>query len=755
MKISHFALAVAIVLLSAPTYAEDLSRYADPFVGTDNTKELSCGNLYPAIARPWGMNAWTPQTGSAGQGWLYDWKDRRIIGFHQTHQPSPWIGDYGQFSVMPVTGKEVFRENDRGSIFSHKAETAMPHYYRVYLADYDTTVELTPTERAVMFRITYPKTDAPRFIVDALNDGSSVEVDAGRRRITGRSIKMNIRSNERHLGLKPLNCWFVMEFDRPFAASSVFDGTRLEQGTCSDCTHAGAVVTFPPAARGEKLHVRVASSFISPEQAVRNLGELGAEGFDSLVEQGRKAWNDTLGRIAVAGGTENDRRKFYTCLYRSLLFPRQLHEYDAHGCPVHRSPYGKGVMPGRYYCDTGFWDTFRALFPLLAFVYPDRDSEIMEGLAHCYAESGWLPEWAAPFHRNCMIGQHSASVVADAYFAGCMDDATANKLYEGLVKATSATGSLISTGRIGFMEYNTLGYVARDGANGRQSASRTIEYAYDDWCIWRLGKALCRPAAETDKFLKRSSNWRNLFHPVHRMMCGRAKDGSWDANFNPVRWAFDFTEGTPLHYTWSVFHDVYGLRDALGGAKEMEARLDSVFSMPPIFDGSFFKGGTTHEIREMVVANFGQYAHGNQPIQHMAYLYDYVDAPAKTRYWTRQIMDRLYVARPDGYCGDEDNGQTSAWFVWSAIGMYPVCPASGEFALGMPLFDKIKITFPKGQALRISVDGDNPSGSGHTFNGNRETKPFVSRQDLSLGGKLVFLPYGRENVMPPLVTSDH
>ena len=740
MKISPILFPLATTILANVAQAEDFTRFADPLVGTDNTKEISCGNLYPAIARPWGMNAWTPQTGPAGQGWLYDWKDRRILGFHQTHQPSPWIGDYGQFSVMPTTGAEVFAESDRASMFSHKAETAMPHYYRVYLADHDVTVELTPTERSAMFRMTYPETQTPRFIVDALDGGSSIKIDVAQRRITGRSSKMNIRHNEKHLGLKPLDCWFVMEFDRPFAATSVFDGSNLKEGTVSDCAHAGAVVTFTPTTRDEKVHVRVASSFIGPDQAIRNLGELGDDGFDALVERGKKSWNDALGRLAASGGTETDMRKFYTCLYRSLLFPRQLHEYDANGRPVHRSPYGKGILPGRYYCDTGFWDTFRALFPLLAFVYPDRNAEIMEGLSHCYAESGWLPEWAAPFHRNCMIGQNSASVIADAYLAGCMDDTTANKLYEGLVKATSATGSLISTGRIGFMEYNTLGYVARDGADGNQSASRTLEYAYDDWCIWRLGKALHRPDSETGVFLKRSANWRNLFHPVHRMMCGRAKDGSWDPNFNPVRWAFDFTEGTPLHYTWSVFHDIPGLCDAMGGAKAMEARLDSVFAMSPTYDGSFWKGGTTHEIREMVVAGFGQYAHGNQPIQHMIYLYDYVGAPAKARYWTRQAMDRLYAARPDGYCGDEDNGQTSAWFVWSAMGMYPVCPASGEFALGMPLFDKVDVTFPSGRTLSISVAGNSSGASGHTFNGNRETKPFVSRQHLSAGGKLVFLP---------------
>ena len=717
---------------------EDPVRFADPFVGTDNTKEVSNGNLYPAIARPWGMNAWTPQTGPAGQGWLYDWKDRKILGFHQTHQPSPWIGDYGQFSIMPITGKAVFGEKDRASWFSHKTEQALPHYYRVYLADYDTTVELTPTERAAMFRITYPATDAPRLVVDALDMGSSVEVDTANRRITGRSSKMNIRGNERHLDLKPLDCWFVLEFDKPIASVSVWNGKKLVEGRSSAGGHTGAVVTFAPTARGERVHVRVASSFVGPEQATRNLRELGDCGFDGLVARGRTAWNDALWRLDAVEGTEENLRKFYTCLYRTLLFPRQLHEYGEDGRPIHRSPYGKGVLPGRYYCDTGFWDTFRALFPLLAFVYPERDAEIMEGLRHCLEESGWLPEWSAPFHRNCMIGQNSAAVVADAYLAGCMDDDTARALYAGLVKATSATGTLISVGRVGYDEYNSLGYVARDGATGgHQSASRTLEYAYADWCIWKMGNVLGRPKAETDVFLARSANWRNLFHPEHRLACGRAKDGTWDPAFSPIRWSYDFTEGTPLHYTWSVFHDIPGLVAAMGGEKAAEARLDSVFASPPDFDGSFFKGGCTHEIREMQIAGFGQYAHGNQPIQHMIYIYDYVGAPAKARHWAHEAMNRLYKARPDGYCGDEDNGQTSAWFVWSALGMYPVCPASGEYALGLPLFGRVDVSLPRGRRLAIRRH-DGAGTPFHAWNGKRGEHPFVRRKDLLEGGTLTF-----------------
>lgn len=726
------------------TAAAEFVQYADPFIGTDNTPDVSNGNLYPAIARPWGMNAWTPQTGPAGQGWLYDWKAQKILGLHQTHQPSPWIGDYGQFTVMPTVGKAVFSESDRASWFSHKTEQALPHLYRVYLADHDVTVELTPTERAALLRVTYPATDEPRFIIDALDMGSSIRVNTATRRIEGRSSKMNMRWNERHLGIKPIDCWFVLEFDRPFDETLVWNGRRLVPGDSMSGDHVGAVVKFAPTVCGEHMTVRIASSFISPEQARRNLEELGGFDFDGLVAQGRIAWNDALGRIAVTDGNETDLRKFYTCLYRSLLFPRQFHEYGADGKPIHRSPYGKGVLPGRYYSDTGFWDTFRGLFPLLAFIYPDRNAEIMEGLRHCLEESGWLPEWAAPFHRNCMIGQNSASVIADAHLAGCMDDATARTLYEGLVKAAASTGAYISVGRIGFDEYNALGYIPRDGATGGgQSASRTLEYAYDDWCIWRLGTALGQPKSETDVFLARSRNWRNLFHPTHRLMCGRAMDGSWDPSFSPVRWAYDFTEGTPLHYTWSVFHDIPALVEAMGGAKAAEHRLDDVFTAPPHFDGSFWKSGCTHEIREMQIAGFGQYAHGNQPIQHMIYLYNHVGAPGKTRTWSHAVMDRLYTDRPDGYCGDEDNGQTSAWFVWSAIGMYPVCPASGEFALGAPLFNEVKLYFPSGRTLgvRQSHRQADAAPGGHVLNGDARTKPFVDRSELTAGGSLLFVPY--------------
>ena len=725
-------------------------------MGTDNTKELSCGNLYPAICRPWGMNVWTPQTGKMGNGWIYLYADRRIRGFRQTHQPSPWIGDYGQFAVMPITGKTIFKEDERASWFTHKTEHASPATYRVYLAEHDVTVELAPTERAAIFRVTYPETDTAQFVVDAFDEGSAIQVDAARRRISGWSSKRNVRGNEKDDPPRALRNWFVLEFDHPFAAAPVWaDGTFREGQTACEAKHAGVVVRFAPTKRGEQVHVRVASSFISAEQAERNLLELGEGDVDAVAARGRAAWNEALGRIRVEGGTEDQRRTFYTCLYRALLFPRRFFEIGADGQPVHRSPTTGEVRPGVYFCDTGFWDTFRSLFPLLNFLYPEMNAQMAKGLEACYDECGWLPEWSSPGLRHCMIGNNSASVVADAWLTGAAKGCDIQKLYRALLHGANAVHPKnVHVGRLGFEAYNEKGWVPRD-VGIRESAARTLEYAYDDWCIWRLGVALGRPKEETDLYLARSRNWRNVFSPEHRLACGRAADGTFNPDFNKFTWGGDFTEGNSLHYTWSVFHDIAGLMEAMGGRDAFNAQLDAVFALPPVFDGAYYKG-MTHEIREMQVVNFGQYAHGNQPVQHAIYLYAWSGQPWKTQYWVKEARDRLYHPTPDGYCGDEDNGQTSAWYVWSSLGFYPVCPASGEYVLGAPAFPKITVTLPGSHPLVITTGTtgvspveipDNRYVQKLFFNGVEYDKNYLKLDDLRAGGTLAFEMSSTPNTM--------
>lgn len=712
-----------------PARNVNYADYVNPLMGTQSTFELSTGNTYPAIARPWGMNFWTPQTGKMGDGWQYTYTANKIRGFKQTHQPSPWINDYGQFSIMPVVGKPEFDENKRASWFAHKGETAKPYYYKVYLAEHDVVTELTPTERAAMFRFTFPENEHSYVVVDAFDKASSVKIDVANRRITGYSTRNSggVPDNFRN--------YFVIEFDKAFTYKAVVDNmTLIAESTETTSAHAGAIIGFATK-KGETVHARVASSFISEEQAIQNLKELGDDTFDALVEKGKDAWNDVLGRVEVEGGNLDQYRTFYSCLYRSLLFPRKLYEVDASGAIVHYSPFNGKVLPGYMYTDTGFWDTFRCLFPLLNLIYPSVNKEIQEGLINTYKESGFFPEWASPGHRGCMVGNNSASVLVDAYMKGVRVDDVAT-LYEGLLHATeNVHPEISSTGRLGYEYYNRLGYVPYD-VKINENAARTLEYAYNDWCIYKLAKELKRPKKEINMFAHRAMNYKNLFDKETLLMRGKNKDGKFMAPFSPLKWGDAFTEGNSWHYTWSVFHDPQGLINLMGGDDVFVSMLDSVFSVPPVFDDSYY-GQVIHEIREMTVMNMGNYAHGNQPIQHMIYLYNYAKQPWKAQYWLRQVMDRLYTPTPDGYCGDEDNGQTSAWYVFSALGFYPVCPGTDQYVLGAPLFKKATVHFENGKAIEIKAPQNSCTNlyiKDMKVNGAEYSKNYVTHSLLQNGG---------------------
>ena len=725
-------LALALMATSAGMAQSQPVDYVSTLVGTQSTFQLSTGNTYPATALPWGMNFWTPQTGKMGDGWTYGYQANKIRGLKQTHQPSPWINDYGQFAIMATTGKPIFDEEGRSSWFSHKAETAKPYHYKVYLADYDITAELAPTERACLMRFTFPKTDSANVIVDAFDKGSYIRLLPDKRTIVGYTTKNS--------GGVPDNFknYFVIVFDRDFNTARLADGKKLlatdKQELQTD--HAGAVVTFS-CKRGEQVHARVASSFISEAQAIQNLKELGNSSFETLLQKGRQRWNDVLGRISVEDTNIDNLRTFYSCLYRSTLFPRKFYEISANGDTLHYSPYNGKVLPGTMFTDTGFWDTFRSLFPLVNLVYPSMAREMQEGLVNTYKESGFLPEWASPGHRNCMVGNNSASIVADAYIKG-IRGYDIETLWQAVKHGTKAVHPQVaSTGRLGHEYYNKLGYVPCDvGIN--ESAARTLEYAYDDWCIAQLGKALGKPKKEWAEFERRSENYRNLFSKEFNLMRGRKKNGEWQKPYNPLKWGDVFTEGNGWHYTWSVFHNPRGLISLMGGNKAFTAMLDSVFALPPVFDDSYY-GQVIHEIREMQIMNMGNYAHGNQPIQHMPYLYNWSGSPWKTQYWVREVMDRLYSAHPDGYCGDEDNGQTSAWYVFSAMGFYPVCPASSEYAIGTPLFAKVSLHLENGKTTIIT--DNNPQWryiKRLTINGSPDKSNWLTHKTLTSGATIGF-----------------
>ena len=704
--------------------------YVNTLVGSDSDHGLSTGNTYPAIAMPWGMNFWVAQTGKMGDGWQYTYAAKKIRGLKQTHQPSPWINDYGQFSLMPTVGKPIFDEEKRASWFSHKAEKATPYYYSVYLADYNITAELCPTERAALMSFTFPKTDSANVVVDAFDKGSYIRIIPEERKIVGYSTRNSggVPNNFRN--------YFVIEFDHDFSAAQTVLNGELKDSKQQEGNHAGAIITFKTSKRGEKVMARVASSFISEAQAVQNLNELGHANMEQLKQQGRNRWNEVLGKIEVEDENIDHLRTFYSCLYRSLLFPRALYELTASGEVKHYSPYNGTVQDGYMFTDTGFWDTFRCLFPLLNMMYPSVNAKIQAGLVNTYKESGFLPEWASPGHRGCMVGNNSASVVADAWLSG-LRGYDAETLWQAVVHGTTAVHPDVnSTGRLGYEYYNKLGYVPYD-VKINESVARTLEYAYDDWCIYQFGKALGKSNKELKPFAQRAMNYQKVFDKESGLMRGRLLNGKFQSPFNPLKWGDAFTEGNAWHYTWSVFHDPQGLINLMGGKDRFNQMLDSVFLLPPVFDNSYY-GFTIHEIREMQVMDMGNYAHGNQPIQHAIYLYGYSLQPWKTQYWVHQVMDRLYTPTPDGYCGDEDNGQTSAWYVFSAMGFYPVCPGSGQYVLGSPYFKSMKIHLENGKEVNISAEGngcyvDNLSVDGKPYNHN-----YIDINSLKQGASLNF-----------------
>lgn len=704
--------------------------FVNPLVGSDSNPELSTGNTYPAIAMPWGMNFWVPQTGKMGDGWQYTYSAKKIRGLKQTHQPSPWINDYGQFSLLPTVGKPVFDEAKRASWFSHKAEKATPYYYSVYLADYDVTAELCPTERAALMAFTFPKTDQANVVIDAFDKGSYIQVIPAERKVIGFSTRNSggVPDNFRN--------YFVIEFDHDFDAFvSVKDG-QLISANEQKGNHVGAIITFKTSQRGEKIQARVASSFISSAQAMLNLKELGQADMDQLKQQGRQRWNEVLGKIEVEDENIDHLRTFYSCLYRSVLFPRAFYEKDAAGEIVHYSPYNGTIQKGYMFTDTGFWDTFRCLFPLLNLMYPSENVKIQEGLANTYKESGFLPEWASPGHRGCMVGNNSASVVADAYLSG-LRGYDMETLWQAVVHGTQAVHPQVnSTGRLGYEYYNKLGYVPYD-VKINESVARTLEYAYDDWCIYQLGKALGKSAKELKPFAKRAMNYQKVFDKETKLMRGRLKNGKFMSPFNPLKWGDAFTEGNAWHYTWSVFHDPQGLIQLMGGKDAFNQMLDSVFILPPVFDNSYY-GYTIHEIREMQVMDMGNYAHGNQPIQHAIYLYGYSGQPWKTQYWIRQVMDKLYTPAPDGYCGDEDNGQTSAWYVFSAMGFYPVCPGSGQYVLGTPYFKSMKLHLENGKEVDIQSEGKGCYVDDMLLNGKSYQHNYLDMRSLMQGTQITY-----------------
>lgn len=731
-------LLAAIILIRVchtlqPTIAaeQDLVVLANPLQGTDSVRDFSHGNLYPAIAVPFPMNAWAPYTQPLPDSFYYQYRQHKLCGIRQTHQPSPWINEYAAFSFMPVTGDLRVVDHERASKFSHDNEYALPCLYRVYLDTYDATIEVTPTKRSASFRVTYGKQAPAYLVLDAFPGGSEVNILPDEQKIIGIS-----RYN--HGGV-PENFanYFIVKFDRPFKSFGIWKPNEIAKGSSSaKGDHVGAYLEFD-IATDRVVTYQVASSFISHEQAERNLQiEIGDATFDETAAKARHVWNELLNRLQVEGGTDEERRTFYSALYRSVLFPHTFYEIAADGSKHYYSPYDGTVHEGVMYTDSGLWDTFRAVHPLFNLLFPEINTEILNGLLNAYDESGWLPAWASPGHRDCMIGNHAFSLFTDAWVKG-IREFDAKHALRAMVHDANTEGPISCIGRHAVERYRDLGYLPSPEI--REATAKTLEFAYDDYCASILARELGE-AQIADEFAKSAENWKNVFDAETDFVRGRKSDGSWVEPFSPDEWGGPFTEGSSWHWTWCVFHDVDGLMQAMGGQEEFVAKLDEVFESPPTVRVGTY-GGLIHEMTEMIALGMGQYAHGNQPIQHMPYLYVHAGEAWKTQQHVREIMAELYDSSPRGLCGDEDNGQTSAWYIFSALGFYPVTPGEPYYIIGSPLFERATLALPNGEDFVVEApdnSAENVYIQSATLNGKPLERAWLTHKEISKGGTLHF-----------------
>ena len=705
--------------------------YVNPLMGTESTFAFSHGNTYPAVAVPWGMNFWSPQTGENGSGWMYTYADSLMRGFRQTHQPSPWMNDYGTFSIMPLAGELKMSHKERLVPFSHQQEKATPYNYSVTF-DNGLQTSLSATSRGAVFEVSFPEKEDQYVVVDAYHGGSSITIEPENRLVKGATRYNN--------GGVPDNFanYFMMEFSHPVIEYGTYNGdTLLHHQTDVAADYTCAYLKFDVPA-GEKLTIRTASSFISPEQAAINFNREVADADVQLISgKAREQWNNYLGRVEAEGGTDEQFRTFYSCLYRTLLFPREFYEFDSQGNPVYYSPYDGNVHDGYMYTDNGFWDTFRSQFPLTNILHPTMQGRYMNALLAAQEQCGWLPSWSAPGETGGMLGNHSISLLADAWAKGIrtFDPEKALKAYAHEAMNKGPWGG--ANGRGFWKEYFELGYVPYPESMG--SSAQTMEYAYDDFCGYQLAKMTGNKHYQ-EVFARQMYNYKNVFDPSIGFMRGKGVDGKWQEPFDPLEWGGPFCEGNAWHYTWSVFHDVQGLIDLFGSDEKFTTKIDSVFTIPNIIKPGTY-GGVIHEMKEMELANMGQYAHGNQPIQHMPYLYCYAGQPWKTQYWVRQIVERLYNSTEKGYPGDEDQGGMSSWYILSSLGIYAVCPGTDEYVIGSPLFKKATITMENGNKFVIEAPKNSKENlyiQSATLNGRLLDKNYIHYDDIAEGGVLKF-----------------
>ncbi|WP_394821759.1 GH92 family glycosyl hydrolase [Pendulispora albinea] len=691
----------------------------NPMIGTTGLDPSEYGGMIPSVALPFAMTRWTPMTRENYVSRLpYHHDDRKIRGFMGTHQPAIWMGDYGYVVGMPGIGDVRAGAEARSLPFRHEDEIATPYQYSVTMdagAGQSVKVELTGTSRVGFMRFTYPKGAQAHFVLEATraNITGNVRIDAAKREITG----YNPDRQDDKLGpfkAPGFKGYFVARFDTSFESFGTSTGEALHEGEIDRTSDAAcAYVRFPAGTR--KVEVRIASSLISVEQARDNLDREIGDGrrFESVAWATKKAWSDKLDRVDITGATDDQLATFYTGMFHALQYPSEASEYGRY-----YSAYDDRVHEGESYTSYSLWDTFRAENAFLTLFAPERIDGMMTSMLQDYREGGWLPMWKNPAETNIMVGTNADSLIAEVINKG-FTGFDLNLAYEAVRKDAMQPpdrdtelkyrdreeGTPVEA-RAGLTWYKEKGWVAADRT--AESASRTLDYAYEDWAVAQVAKAVGKDE-DAAFFLERSKSYRNVYHAGTGFMRARNYDGSWADG--------GWTEGNQWVYTFDVMHDVPGLIALEGGNAAFTALLDRHFGE-------------------------GHNNHTNEPSHHIAYLYDYADQAWKTQERVREIAESNYFNRPDGLSGNDDCGQMSAWYILSSMGIYPVNPASGEYAVGSPFFETMTIRLPGAHRPLVILAPRNSAQNKYVRaawrDGRRMVAPFLKHGDIARGGVLYF-----------------
>ncbi len=646
---------------------KQIRRYL-PYVhttqGTASTMRYSNGNTLPLTQLPWGMAAFCPQTQMQGH-WFYHPADKCLEGIRLTHQPSPWIGDFGCLTMMPQIGTPVVSREQRWSGYRSQDAQLSPDYMRLRFLRSRTTVELVPTERGAMLRL---RPDDDNTFFSVFTDGQGVlEAEFSGNRILGWT---NTYTRDGVATPEGFRMYFVLDFEDGFRKSQSF--------VDSQSIHAAL---YPGIS-----NIRFAISFISIQQAIENLRESAGKDFEALRADAIARWEELLGKITFDTQDTDLRDTFYSCLYRCFLYPTKSYEIDASGNPIHYDAKNNCVKSGYCYTNNGFWDTYRTVYPLYSLIAPESYKEILSGFLETYHDTGWLPKWPSLVETGCMPGTMIDAVLADAAVKGLLSKEEMETALSAMRKHAEQTASF-PYGRPGILEYLEYGYVPRNVE--RESVNTTLDYAYGDFCIAQVAKILgCEDIAET--YMSRAQNYRNLFDRESGFMRGKDSGGACRSVFDPYAWGGEYTEGSAWQNSFAVYHDLEGLAQLHGGREQLQAKLDALFSSEPIYDVGGY-GMEIHEMAEMAARDFGQCAISNQPSFHLPWMYAALGYPEKTAFWIRKIASEAFSWRQDGLPGDDDNGSMSAWFLFAVLGFYPICPGTDRYVTSAPLVSNICI----------------------------------------------------------------